>query len=184
MNRVLRAMMMALLAGAAAPAAQAVDGCVVLLCLAGNWSAIAQCVPPVEELFADLALGQPFPSCALALAPSLPASAPVPAQAPAAPAPNAAAGPTFSTLEGLTQQNCPVQYAVQIGNAFSCSGYTGLISVTVDGSPWSQTLWSPGGASVTCYSSAAESALGISSTACDQALATYNAQVAARSQGW
>ncbi len=46
-----------------ANASQAVDGCKVLLCLAGNWKNISQCVPPVEEAFKESALGHPFPSC-------------------------------------------------------------------------------------------------------------------------
>jgi len=168
----------ALVMAAVAPAAHAVDGCVVLLCLAGNWSAIGQCVPPVEQLFADLALGHPFPTCAFASAPSLPAASAPPVTA-AIPA-SGTGGLTSAVLEGITQQNCPVQYAIVFDGQFvSCSGYLGLIRVTVNGLPWSQTLWSPGGASVTCYSSAAETALGISNTPCDQALAAYNARLAA-----
>jgi hypothetical protein len=85
-------------------------------------------------------------------------------------------------LEGITEQSCPVQYAIVLDGQFvSCSGYLGLIRVTVNGVPWSQTLWNPGGASVTCYSSTAETALGISNTPCDQALATYNARLVAGS---
>ena len=75
-GRVFLATMAAFLASVAAPAANAVDGCVVLLCLAGNWSAIPQCVPPVEQLFTDLANGRLFPSCAFASAPEAPAGAP------------------------------------------------------------------------------------------------------------
>ena len=170
----------ALVLGAMSPAARAVDGCVVLLCLAGTWSAIPQCVPPVEQLFTDLARGRPFPTCAFAPAPSLPASATAPNTV-AAPTPTAGvSGPTFSNLEALTLQNCPVQYVVEFdGQLVTCSGYVGVINVTVNGVPWSQTLWSLSGASVTCYSSAAESALGISNTPCDQDLAAYNARLAA-----
>ena len=146
------ATMVALAIGAAAPAARAVDGCVVLLCLAGNWSAIGQCVPPVEQLFADLALGQPFPTCAFASVPSAPTGT-SPAVTAATPTTNAS-GPTPAVLEAITQQNCPVQYAIVLDGQFvSCSGYLGLIRVTVNGLPWSLTLWSPGGASVTCFSS-------------------------------
>ena len=176
------ATMLALVIGTAAPAARAVDGCVVLLCLAGNWSAIGECVPPVEQLFTDLALGQPFPSCAFASAPSLPASSVSAAAASAATQATGASSPTSAVLEGMTQQNCPVQYAIVFDGQFvSCSGYLGLIRVSVNGVPWSQTLWSPGGVGVTCYSSTAETALGISNTPCDQALAAYNARVAAAS---
>ncbi|RZA15171.1 MAG: hypothetical protein EOP02_25220, partial [Proteobacteria bacterium] len=35
------------------------DGCVVLLCLAApSWRAIPQCVPPIRQLFRDLARGR------------------------------------------------------------------------------------------------------------------------------
>ena len=181
--RALIVMVVALVIGAASPAARAVDGCLVLLCLAGNWSAISQCVPPVEQLFADLALGEPFPTCAFASAPNLSAGSEPPITA-SMPAPGTS-GPTSVVLEALDQQNCPVQYAIEWGGQFvSCSSYAGLISVTVNGVPWSQTLWSPSGAAVTCYSSSAEAALGISNTPCDQALAAYNARLAAASGSW
>ncbi len=46
--------------------AHAVDGCVVLLCLAApSWRNISECVPPVRQLLRDLARGRPFPSCAV-----------------------------------------------------------------------------------------------------------------------
>ncbi|HYA65748.1 MAG TPA: hypothetical protein VEE84_03620 [Burkholderiaceae bacterium] len=162
-----------------APGAHAVDGCLVLLCLAGNWSAIGECVPPVEQVFADLALGQPFPTCAFASAPVLPASAQATQSVASMTAATTVNGPTFATLEGLSQANCPVQYAQELFGTFSCSGFVGSINVTVNGVPWSQTLWSPDGGGVTCYSAAAETALAISNTPCDQALAAYNARVAA-----
>ena len=44
--------------------ARAVDVCLVLLCLAApSWRAIPQCVPPVQQVFKDLAKGKPFPTC-------------------------------------------------------------------------------------------------------------------------
>src|SRR6476646_9668382 len=46
--------------------ARAVDGCLVLLCFAApSWSAIPQCVPPIQEVLRDLARGRPFPSCSM-----------------------------------------------------------------------------------------------------------------------
>jgi hypothetical protein len=51
----------------AAPAAQAVDGCLVLLCFAApSWRAIPQCVPPIRQVLRDLARGRAFPHCAMA----------------------------------------------------------------------------------------------------------------------
>src|SRR5687768_18553801 len=49
----------------ASAAASAVDGCQVLLCLAGNWRSIQQCVPPVIQVLKDLARGKAFPKCDL-----------------------------------------------------------------------------------------------------------------------
>ena len=47
--------------------ARAVDGCLVLLCLAApNWRAMPQCVPPIKQLFRDLARGKSFPNCSMA----------------------------------------------------------------------------------------------------------------------
>jgi len=46
--------------------ASAVDGCLVLLCLAApSWRAIPQCVPPITDVLRDLARGRPFPTCAM-----------------------------------------------------------------------------------------------------------------------
>jgi hypothetical protein len=59
--------------------AGAVDGCKVLLCLVGPWQGIPACVPPVEQLFADLWNGYPFPTCSFGsgavYAPALPGTA-------------------------------------------------------------------------------------------------------------
>ncbi len=41
-------------------------GCKVLLCAAAtnpNWSAIPYCVPPMQQLFSQLAKGKPWPTC-------------------------------------------------------------------------------------------------------------------------
>ena len=46
--------------------AHAVDGCKVLLCLAGNWSNISQCRPDVEEALRQIERGQGLPSCEMA----------------------------------------------------------------------------------------------------------------------
>lgn len=51
-----------------APAAQATDGCKVLLCLSNpaGPTAVSQCVPPIEELYDDLFHGRGFPTCNMA----------------------------------------------------------------------------------------------------------------------
>jgi hypothetical protein len=55
------------------PSALASDyGCTVLLCLANPAGprAVAECVPPINRLFRDLARGRGFPTCAMASAPN------------------------------------------------------------------------------------------------------------------
>jgi hypothetical protein len=154
----------ALLLSAGAPAARAVDGCLVLLCLAGDWSAISQCVPPVEQLFRELARGGAFPSCAFALVPSIPGMAPT--SAPEFGAGAQQAGPISASRTPLTPGNCPAQLASNRGSRFSCGGYAGAVTILVGRVPWSRTLWSPSEKSLTCYSRAAKLALGLASATC------------------
>ena len=154
----------ALLLSAGAPAALAVDGCLVLLCLAGDWSAISQCVPPVEQLFRELARGGAFPSCAFAQVPSIPGMAPT--SAPELGAGVQQAGAISASQTRLTPANCPAQLASNRDRRFSCSGYAGAVAISVGGVPWSRTLWSPSGKSLTCYSGAAKAALGLDRATC------------------
>ncbi len=46
--------------------AHAVDGCKVLLCMAGSWRNIAACVPEVTKALRDLARGRVIPRCKMA----------------------------------------------------------------------------------------------------------------------
>ena len=107
-----RVAVLCLLLGVSAPA-RAVDGCVILLCLAGSWSSIPQCVGPVRQLFRDLARGKPFPTCAMARGP----------------------GGSRALAERATEQNCPRQYSSwggESGAMFSCA-FRGVIRVEVAG---------------------------------------------------
>lgn len=53
--------------GWSAPAMASDYGCQVLLCLSNPTGSMAytECVPPIEKLFEDLALGRSFPMCDL-----------------------------------------------------------------------------------------------------------------------
>ena len=64
----------ALLAGSAMAANASDYGCKVLLCLANpnGPKAVSECVPPINQLFRDLARGRAFPTCDLASAPGGP----------------------------------------------------------------------------------------------------------------
>jgi len=154
----------ALFLSAVAPATRAVDGCLVLLCLAGDWSAISQCVPPVEQLFRELARGGAFPSCAFAQVPSIPGMAPT--SAPESGVDAQQAGSISASQIRLTPANCPARLASNRAKRFSCSGYAGAVAISVGGVPWSRTFWSPSGKSLTCYSGAAKAALGLDRATC------------------
>jgi hypothetical protein len=130
----------AILIVAAAPA-RAVDGCKVLLCLAGPWESIPACVSEVEQLVRDLWAGAAFPSCSLAggtpYAPNL------------ANVPNvgAASASNVWLAQGtpVPDPRCPPQYVTFAGGlrraGYGCR-YAGMISVRVNGQPWSTTYWS------------------------------------------
>jgi hypothetical protein len=121
--------------------ARAVDGCLVLLCLAApSWRAIPQCVPPVQQLFKDLAKGKPFPTCSMS-----------------------GAGNSANHAWSSAPAFCPPQYTRTIDGEsapiYQCD-YTGAISVSINGAPFSRTWWSFGGDSVTDFSPAAKTQLG------------------------
>lgn len=137
--------------------AHAVDGCVVLLCLAApSWRAIPECVPPVRQLLRDLARGKAFPTCAMA-------------------GEGNASSHTWSNAPSF----CPPQYTRQWdgphGPVYRCD-YDGAISVSVNGAPFSQTWWSMAGDAVTDFSPAAKTQLGTWDPRFDADLAAWRAQ--------
>lgn len=134
--------------------AHAVDGCLVLLCLAApSWRAIPQCVPPVTQLFRDLARGKPFPTCSMS-----------------------GAGNTANHAWSNAPAFCPPQYTRVIDGEsapiYQCD-YTGAISVSINGAPFSRTWWSFGGDSVTEFSPAAKTQLGTWDTRFDDEYARW-----------
>lgn len=121
--------------------AQAADGCKVLLCLAApSWRSISQCVPPVNEVLRDLAVGRPFPVCNMS-------------------------GPfnTATNQWSSAPSYCPPQYTrVSDGNngpVYSCD-YTGAISVNIQGALWARTWWNYSGDTVTEFTPAAKAQIG------------------------
>lgn len=137
--------------------ARAVDGCVVLLCLAApSWSAIPQCVPPIRELFRDLARGRVFPTCGMS-----------------------GSGNSAAHQWANAPTYCPPQYTRvfdgEIGPIYSCD-YSGAVSVNVDGTPWTRTWWTMGG-TVTEYTPAAKAQLGTWDTKFDDDYATWLASL-------
>ena len=133
-------MLPAALVAATAPA-HAVDGCLVLLCLAApSWRAIPQCVPPITQVLRDLARGRPFPTCGMA-----------------------GAGSSGNHQWASAPGNCPWQYTytyeLESGIGYGCS-FSGVVSIQIDGAPWARTWWNMAGDSVTEFLPAAKARLG------------------------
>lgn len=152
-TRALCAASTAALIGVSQPAS-AVDGCLVLLCLAApSWGAIPQCVPPIRELFRDLARGRGFPTCGM--------SGP---------------GNSASHQWANAPTYCPPQYTRvyegEMGPIYSCD-YSGAVSVNIDGALWTRTWWSMGGPTVTEYTPAAKAQLGTWDTKFDDDYAIW-----------
>ena len=126
--------------GAFTAPAHAVDGCKVLLCLAGNWSNISQCRPDVEQAMRDTAQGRGWPTCDMG-------------------------DSNVASMQWADQATCPIFYSMLNGESGDWAGcsYEGVIHVTVADEPWSDVFWSTaGGGTSTRYFAPARSALGSS----------------------
>ena len=143
-GRVTRPLLLASITAATALApvsAGAVDGCLVMLCLAApSWRAIPECVPPVHQLFRDLARGKPFPTCGMS-----------------------GTGSSASHSWSSAPAHCPPQYTrvleMESALVYRCD-YAGAISVRIDGSQFTRTWWSFNGDSVTEFGPEAKARLG------------------------
>jgi len=147
----------AMLSTATVPA-MALDGCLVLLCLAApSWRAIPQCVPPIRQLLRDLALGRAFPTCGMS-----------------------GAGNTASHHWSSAPGFCPPQYITVIeaesAPSYLCQ-YDGAVSVEIDGALWARTWWSMRGDTVTEFTDVAKVTLGNWDTRFDD---DYDAWLAAQ----
>ena len=122
--------------------ARAVDGCLVLLCLAApSWSNVPQCVDPVRSVLRDLARGRPFPSC-----------------------PSSGGGNSARNQWSSPPNFCPAQYTrsyQEQGNTYYTCDYDAAVVVDVNGALWSRTWWhATGGDTVTEFTPAAKAQLG------------------------
>jgi hypothetical protein len=127
--------------------AQAVDGCKVLLCMAGNWQNISQCEPTVRQALRDVARGRGWPSCSMG-------------------------GNNATGNQYVAPEQCPEQYRTSSVDwrdqiAYSCP-FSGVIHVAVEGRPWSRTWWSPSGDSVVEWLPAAKAAFASTPDAMDE----------------
>lgn len=124
----------------ASTTAHAVDGCLVMLCLAApDWKQIPQCVPTIHQLHKDLAMGKPFPTCK-----------------------DAGPGNNMQHEWAVAPNNCPPQYThvfeLEAGPSYSCD-FMGVITVIINGAPFTRTWWTEGD-NVTEFSPAAKAQLG------------------------
>ena len=120
-----------------APAAHAVDGCKVMLCLAASdWRQIPECVPDVTRALHDVHHGRPFPRCD-----------------------NAGSGNASDHEWSDPPWNCPQQYLHRIELEdridWTCD-YIGAVTVIVNGSLFTRTWWSGSDDTVTEFSPAAK----------------------------
>lgn len=118
------------------PSAHAVDGCKFLLCIAGPWQSISQCVPTVKEVFHDLALGHPFPTCSMS-----------------------GAGNNANNTR-MSEGLCPGMYRLyDESHAYVGCTYSDRIAVYIGGDLWSQVYWNRQGNTSTWWSDAALTSL-------------------------
>ncbi len=116
--------------------AHAVDGCKVLLCMAGNWKNISQCEPTVRQALRDVARGHDWPECDMG-------------------------GNSGAHAGYLDPRNCPEQYRIVIParvswepDTYACP-FNEVVDVSVDGKPWSRTYTGPADRSVVEWFAAA-----------------------------
>jgi hypothetical protein len=131
------ALTLAMMAMFSPHAAQAADGCKFLLCVAGPWASISQCVPTVHKVLRDLALGRSFPVCDMS-----------------------GAGNSANNA-WLDEASCPGmyhQYNDESGAYMACT-YPARISVYVNGELWSQVYWDMSANTSTWYSETARAKL-------------------------
>lgn len=182
------------LAASMCPPAHAVDGCKVLMCLAGNWKQIESCQPDVHQALHDVAKGRGWPSCSMSNSSASSSTNDV-AQNPSSSAPTAqalAAAQAGSDVVTATEHqwasapgNCPEQYLLQIdmtdgGPIYTCR-CNGVINVWVAGKLWSRVWWAADGDTATEYSEEARARLGASiDPKFDADLAAYRATQGAR----
>ena len=127
--------------------AHAVDGCKLLLCMAGNWQNINQCAPTVRQALRDVARGRGWPTCSMG-------------------------GNNATGNQYVAPEQCPEQYRTSSVDwrdqiAYSCP-FSGVIHVAVEGRPWSRTWWSSSGGSVVEWLPAAKAAFASTPNAMDE----------------
>ena len=134
--------------------ARAVDGCQVLLCFAApSWRVIPQCVPPIRQVLRDLARGKAFPTCDMS-------------------SPGSAAGHTWSEAPNFCPPQYTRSYSSDSGPTYTCD-YMGVVSVMVNGSPFTRTWWAVNGDTSTEFTPSAKAQFGTWDTRFDDDYAAW-----------
>ena len=146
-----------------APAAYAIDGCKVLLCLAGNWRSIGACVGEMRQALRDLARGKAWPTCDFAGATTVVDRPPLP------PFERIVTGTTQYALNG---NSCPEFYKQWIWHTVSYEGQTGhweyrcffagVLDVYIERQLWVTVYWAVDGSTIDAWSTSGLDALGMS----------------------
>lgn len=143
MKKTLFAFLVAIAGLGSATSAMAVDGCQVMLCMAGNWRHITVCVPPVRKAMHDAALGRSWPTCHLSS--------------------GASAGTMAETSTPTSEATCPPMYSNYMdddsGHHYVGCRFQGIVTVQKDGQPYTTLYWDAAGDSVTAFSDAAKTDL-------------------------
>jgi hypothetical protein len=121
----------------AASGAYAVDGCKILLCMAGPWKNIAECKKDVEKVLHDSAKGKPFPVCTMS------------------------DGGSAAAEEFNSELTCPPFYSYYDSetNKWASCKYPNKVDVYIDGQLWSRVHFDYAGNTSTWYSDAAKASL-------------------------
>ena len=137
--------------------------CTVTLCLANPQgpTQVAECVPPIQQLWSELAHGHAFPTCDMT--------------------DNGRAPGNTSTHQWTTGENCPPQYQYWAGSdqsTLACR-YTGVVTINLAGAPYIRVWWNSNSSVTENISAEAISTPGASTQFQDDYAAWQLAQAAA-----
>lgn len=101
-------------------------GCEVLLCLSNpaGATAVAECEAPIEKLWRELAKGNGFPGCDMGS--------------------SSANANNYAGNQWASANNCPpqyIRYRYHDSTAIPYCAFAGVITVNVNGKPYSRTWW-------------------------------------------
>jgi hypothetical protein len=113
----------------------AVDGCKLLLCLAGDWQNIAACTPTVKQAFADSGKGRPLPNCE-----------------------TAGAGNSARRVS-MSIDACPPAYRTVTDSGTQRCEFPESVEVTLNGKLWSTVFWTYEGKTSTRLSAEGKAAV-------------------------